>query len=391
MARSPFYKIILLSSDRDISELVTTFRYEHAVDEDNLLEIRIETGSLELLNSKEIKKGDLISFIFGYLGADQSIPRRAKVKKISTAYDQTISLTITSLDDGYLMKRVTSDEIHSGTASEIVLAIAKKFKLEAVIEETQTVYKALPQGNKSYYAFLKHLAVKEGGGDGKSGPMRLFTDGAKLFFTRRDLTKDSTRTYEYNNGEGEVISFTPKDDQDLSGAAVSTTSEDIDLDSLETKDVVADNSNTQEGALGDNLHNFDINGFESLIESVKKIFTPADTEERKKNLIGGIKNNQALGELTANLDTTGDPSSLSDTVITMAGVADDHLGNWYISKAIHTIDKGGYITSREMKKNASKTGDDTADNPNKSIGPDKGEETTEIKIFMFDENGFEIP
>lgn len=395
MVKSPFYKIVLDSSDTDITDMVTSFRYEHSVEEDNLLEIQITSQSVDLLNKRIIKKGGLITFFFGFLGAEQSRPRKAKIKKITTRYSDTVKITITALDLGYVLKRVTSDEIHSGTASEIFLKIARTFKLFAIIEKTVTVYDALPQGNKSFDAFLKALAVKEGTGDGKSGPVRVFTDGEGINFTRRKLNTPSVRKYEYNNGDGVVIAFTPKDDQDLSGGAVEVSSDFIDTESNVVNNILANNANTQEPALGDKLVNedikFDAAGVEIAIKSIKKIFTPADTEERNKNLVGGVKNNKALNELTADIELAGDPTFLSDTVITMAGVADDHLGNWYVSKASHNITGSGYSTTGKLKKNASKTGDTTADDPNKTVGADEGKDSKEIDVIRYDANGNEIP
>ena len=43
---------------------------------------------------------------------------------------------------------------------------------------------------------------------------------------------------------------------------------------------------------------------------------------------------------------------LADEIITMAGVAKMHAGNWYIEKIKHNISSSGYITTLELSKNA---------------------------------------
>jgi polysaccharide pyruvyl transferase WcaK-like protein len=74
---------------------------------------------------------------------------------------------------------------------------------------------------------------------------------------------------------------------------------------------------------------------------------PEKKEKAKKK-----QKDSLLRDLTASLVIEGNPTITADNVIQVKGVAGVHVGKWFVDKVTHSITKSGFITTLELRKNA---------------------------------------
>ncbi len=84
----------------------------------------------------------------------------------------------------------------------------------------------------------------------------------------------------------------------------------------------------------------------------ESIFAVGGKQEKQNRANKKHKDSQ-LKDLTATLVVEGNPTLKADTIIEVAGTADIHEGKWYVAKVTHSIAKSGFVTTLELKKNAS--------------------------------------
>jgi hypothetical protein len=84
----------------------------------------------------------------------------------------------------------------------------------------------------------------------------------------------------------------------------------------------------------------------------KQDFNQSSSSNQARNRANKQHKKDKLKELTATLEVEGDPLLRADTIIEILGVSGMHEGLWYVAKASHSVGKGGYKTTLELKKNA---------------------------------------
>lgn len=482
MSKSPFYRVYIKNTDSDVTEMVTSLRYEDSLKADDFVEIKMDRVKIDFLDSGDISKGNEIIFEYGFIGGKRSGQRYAVIKNIDYTYGNSVNVTIKAHDKGTWMKKLTSVQIYEGkTASEIVKSIAAMFNMDAVIDDTEKKYETLSQGGKTFYDLCKYLANKEGyvkedkvfgnkvssaevelnkqvqdkygianictlvkspaglksvefqakqkaaypfldnglsvalekalqlsrvSNVGKTyikGAYEFFVRGNTLHFVKRDLSVESKRLYTYGDPDGSVVSFRPKTSEkgNGSGASSSVANYNIDPETNEIIESKTDNSNTTETGLGEELLNFDV--FGELIDSInidKSLisgstnFSTGETKEDIDKKGGASKLNSGKKEVTADLVVELDPDVNAGDVITMAGVAQIHAGNWRVEKATHDIISSPAQTTLSLVKNAGKNGQggSTGSKTNETVGDNSNNVDAEKDLdrIYFDQDGNEI-
>lgn len=436
MALTPFYKVSIKKTGRDLSPEISRFTYELAVDADNLLVIEIRTNTTDIIDDPDMKEGEILTFNFGYLEGKQSAMYLGRISDIICNYGAPITITIRCSDLGQLMKKNSSKKVWTNVrSSDIVRKIALANGLTAVVEDTKIVHRSMPQAMRSDYDFIKFLSGLE-----KDGSWRFFLRSDELHFTRLKLESPSVKTITFADPNGKVKTFRPYSQETLkSAAARDTIISTMDPFTGEVKQSVVNNSTAKDDVkLGE--YTYDVNStqinfkpkitiggtsstgiqiggkktepFNGLRPSqVQKaqndpsktgqhVYSPTRSLEEALNIANKVKKKKALSDYMANLSLEGDPDFVEDIVITMSGVSKKDTGNWYVSRVTHSIDPGNsYETRVTLNKNAGKkvVSDTTKQSPaatNNTIGPDNKEgtvEKAEVKIFYYNKDGNEIP
>lgn len=385
MAKSPFYKIILKKNNVDMTNYVTKFRFEDCVNEDNLLSLDLEGIDNNFIDDISSMKGDNIIFQYGIIGGEKTGNRLAEIKSIEVDYGQGIHMKIKAHDGGFAIKKHTSNKVYEDmTSSEIVEKIASEFGFGTEIEATTEPY-TVPQANKTYFELIKKLAKKEG--------FDFFITDNIIKFKSRDLSKKAKKLYEYNNGAGNVLSFRPKYED--KGSSNKISSPGMDDSKLSSFNSIANGNGMKETGLGKKLIRFDVNGnmLDDLTESGMTVVKP----ENNKNLVQKQTDKELedslLENMTASLRLVFDLSVSIEDIVTIANVAKEHAGNWYIHKKTDIIDTGGAITVLDISRNATNNkgaGKGDPSNINKSTGEKEANLSKTIKVRKYDVNGNQI-
>jgi phage protein D len=326
-------------------------------------------------------------FIFGYQGQEQSSQKTAIITDIDTNYGLDISVNIKAVDKGNFMKKATDTKVwEEVTAAQIAKEIADLYDLDSEIVETKKSYETLPQGNLNDFDFLKKLADENN--------RHFHISNNRLFFTQRKLADKSVVTYTYRNGDSKIKSFKPKSkgikDNGV-GAGQKVTK--INTDTNEIIEVKSD-PNKVDGntSLGKINNYYDANGSQFMKKGNGTVATnPSnDPEVIKKQTQKNVAEAQ-LSNLEATLVLEGEPSLDEGSIITIAGVAQKHVGNYYVVSVRHSISGSGFETVCELKKNATNRplGNNTATQTtvNNTTGTKTVNDKTEVKTVSYTQNG----
>ena len=409
MAYNPIYRVVLEKGKVDITEKVTKIHYEDCTEEDDIVTITLEGLTNDWIDDKAVNKGAEISYIFGFQGRGLSGKRVGIIKDFEVAYDATITGTITALDQGYLFKKLTSSRIFEyKTSSSIIEEIAKEFGIPCKVEPTDMIHIKEPMGNMTYWKFMQKLTANAGSGGKGRGVYQLFVRNGTLSFMCKDLSKKSARTFTWNNGNGEVISFKPKYEQaestnEANGVTIAgidpVTNKPFTVNAVPGKEVAEGEEQTTYRVDTEGKGKSDSQGysFPELDPGKINIGTMrmriSSTMSMKSSSLQAdyIQKKAVSTELTATLVILGDTSVEADTIISMAGVAKKFSGNWYVKKVIHDVDDNGFQTELELTKNGSKKSGTETDGKNsdvnKSTGKDGADKSKEVKQVNWSVDG----
>lgn len=387
MLKKPFYSVVVAKTNLDLVETygVHSFSYEESNDKDNQLTLQIRNQDIAMIDSDWLVQGTELYFIFGYKGQEQSAKKSAIITEIDINYVEEISVTIRVLDKGNLMKKVNRNRVWENLhASAIVIAIANIYKLDYEIIPTSKTYENLPQGNMSDFDFLRKLANENN--------RYLHVSNNVLYFTERKLDGKSSVTYTYRDGNSKVVSFKIKNKgiESLgvsSGAKVSR----VNTETNETMQVETKPNETGTSALGKFLDIFDIN---SLFGSEKATNTVTHTTNDKDVLKNKLDKQVAESQLNAiegTLTLEGEPNLKEGMIITIAGLAQKHNGNYFVTTVKHSISDSGYETVATVKKNATNkpitNNKELADKVNSTTGTTDVNSKAALKVVNYDVNG----
>jgi hypothetical protein len=398
MAKSPFYKVLIEYTGEDITEVISSLSYEDCTKEDDFVTINVEAAEFDLVDRDVFDVGQKVIFQYGFIGGKSSKKKVAVITDSECTYSKKKAfLTVKAKDLGFYTKKLTSKLIYKDkTASEIAKDIASKFGLKSVIETTTIKYASLAMAGKTYMQFLKELADTEGSKSADTkGPINVCVRGDTLYFTRRDLSVKSTRTFVYGDGDGPVISFKTNWEDAPAGSASVVSASGVDEDTGKVIKSEAKQGDNKETTTGESSVNFDVNGVlkNTTLQSEavgKSVVVPAGSQGELDSVTGGIQKSKNAKVLKCTLEIDLDPTVEADIIITMAGVAKKHSGNWQIEKVVSKVDGGGGRTTLTGVKNGTmkSTTTDSSKNSgqqNKTQGDTDGK--TEKEIKRFDTNG----
>jgi phage protein D len=179
MSKIAFFMV--QAGDKDISLLINDFHYEDSAREDDLLRLTLPALTKEEMDANFLISGTLLKFQFGYYGGEISPLRQSPITDVKKKYAQTMSIVITALDLGQIMKKDQKQRVWlNKTASEIATEIGQSYGLDtSYIEATTKRYPHLPQGNRTDWEMLKYLAKIE-----QNGSFYVYVKDNALLFAR---------------------------------------------------------------------------------------------------------------------------------------------------------------------------------------------------------------
>ena len=405
--KSPFVKAYLgKDGGKDISSWIRSLRYEDGVGKDNKVTMSIHQANVnDVLDDQVVLKKGEVFFRFGYLEGPMSELHRAKIMDVNVDYGPTITVEIIALDKGNAMKKGGSSEVWVNmTTKAIAKKIAARYGMELEMGFEGKKWGSLPQANRTDLEFLQYVVRREEGG--KYG---VFVRNNTLYVAERGLGKESSMTIVYS-ASNELMSFKVRyKEKESSGAVNSTTVSSNNLAGEEVSPraqqsdvglgdarVLISEAGEVLGVQKDDVVRefrgaFDSDGEVTKVDprsvvktTGRKIIAGVGDAVEARNLGHSVQNSSALKVMTATLEMDGNPLLVPDTVITMAGLHRVHDGNWYVETVSHTVDSQRYLTSTELNRNATKSGEVKAEKRNKTVGPDKKEEVVRKMVIDAD-------
>jgi len=392
MAKSPFYNVIIEANQRNITDLISGFKFTDSIESDNVLKFDINGVDPSLSDESDFSEGTIIIFNFGYISGQTSKKRRARISNIAYSYRSMFSMSIEAVDLGIILKKNSNARVFKElTGKEIIenIVATKNMVVEffSNIDLTTTfnkIYPIYPQGNKSDMKLIEEITSRE-----KDGKFISYVEDNKLKVKPRELKSKPLRKFRWNDPDGDVISFKPMSrdtGRDISSKVTVTAGVDPDTGELIEQEIDV-NSETGEVFLGKKDWAYDNNKNRSVVQSSKtkddskdvkrRVAVKAESEEEYKNVASKIKQDASMGDLTASLEIEGDPSLNADQLITMSGVAKKHVGNWYITTIVHSVG-GDYTSELALSKNASALSNKVGGNkiPDSKVNNKQGDETS---------------
>lgn len=413
--KSPVYKVFIKNTQRDISNLVESFRYERCLDADNYVEMDFWTGNaFSTIDDDDLVSGTILQFQYGYLGQEMSSVNEIRITDVDTEYGDRVKFKVKGLDLGNVMKKGSEQTVWKNkTSSQIAEEIAAKYGLTPIIQPTTYVWVSLPQANKSDFDLLKELAAKEANGE-----YQFHIQSNKLHFEKKDFDKSASAKYTYGT---DIIRFTPKlKEAKQTGAANSVKAVGVDALSKNTISTEDTNTGTLLGSnpmklvVGDlpsqNLNEnskttnkgtkYDWDGNplkngsseQTPVTAKKVIAIPNSSNTEAQNISNGIKKRNNEKILEGTLVIEGNPLLKLSDILTISNVALKHAGNWKIEKISDSITvSGGYITTVTLSKNGTikpvnkdVTPTDSTIKVNKTDGKGKGNDTKTLTYYNWD-------
>lgn len=435
-------KNVILGKDEsgiDISDYINSLTFKRSKKHDNVLTITASNSNAEkLLDMPELDRGKPVIFSYGYIQGSMSRTRTAVITDIEPSYTggEGCSLTITALDKGVSLRKISSNRIWKNmTTAEIVQEIAAAHGLNAVIQDTGGFMKhsSFPQGGMTDIAFLRKLANME-----KDGNYTIFVNDKNLYFITdskgtpsesvvniKDADKVNKFDIKYresslNKKAGEVTmsshdlqakvnAATEKTRTVLgeytidgkTGAVTDKTGKPIISDpsrlTPNTLKVINDVSNNKATTIQDlkaaGQELLDV-GLSGVSDALKNMYTMGsslpsstpypDNPTEIVNVANSLHKKAKKKILTATLVEMGNPSREVNTVITVTGIAKRFVGNWFVEEVTDTVDSD-FRTSSSLTKDGLKKGIVKADKVNDTPATDKKDST--VTIFATDRDG----
>jgi hypothetical protein len=197
----------------------------------------------------------------------------------------------------------------------------------------------------------------------------IYIIGDVFHITKANLNDKPYRDYTLGDN---IISFKAKFDKKTakSNRASAKEGDEIEAgyDASTGEPIRATVPKSNSTTLGENMMKIRYDG---SVTRIKGEQTKTDVDKKLQN---GVDNNEENSdkELVADLEILGDPALNINTIITLKGVAESHMGNWLITQVTHEISgKSSYITTCKLLKNGTikpmTTEDTKSSNVNKKI------------------------
>lgn len=358
-------------TEYQVGHQISNFEQILSIPETDVTSVTIDT--YKFWESKEeynfIKRGNYVTYQYGYRQGDISPIYEGKIIWVNTYYDSNGCREILKIAPiGASVKYGGSQHIWENvTAAQVAKTIAAKHNLIADVDDTTRVYKNLPQAGRSDIEFLRYLAKMEG------TSYNVYLTSSGLMFKRIGYYKKSKYLFDISQRNHAVVSIS-FDWQEITQSKnwVASYTKDGKLD---TSVFAEDVEN-----LVDKVTNLELDGRGNLLKILDRNIAPNATTEQEitgtvksvfdyakpihnsiKNSISqssfakNLKTEQKINELTARLTVVGFPSYLKDDILTIRGVKSSLEGNYWIQTATHRINANdGFTTSFDLNRNGLK-------------------------------------
>lgn len=389
MSLAPYFNVRIKSSGRDISDLIKKFGYEDTLELDDILIIDLDLQQVEDLDDEDFVEGVVIEFDFGLIQGETAPIREMEIKTLRPRLETgNFGITLECYDAGNKLKKSTSDRIFKGkTSTQIAQEIADKYDMETNLDTTTKVWEEIPQSNKDDYELLRYLAQREQGGD-----YIVYVNSNTLYFKKRNKAGESIVTYDFGDPDGPITYFRVNyEDAGTGKEAYETSWNGLDMQTLNTSPSKTD-SQSSGAKEGEELVIFNADAVEVGRTGTKKVTQVVDKEEAD-NITESAQKEAADKVLVGTLLVKLDPNLQPDNVMTMQNASRRYSGNWYIVTAFHTIEGGGrgktlLTLNKDGTNKKLKVDTVTADEVNRSKGPNETQKTNEV--IFFDGNGVPI-
>lgn len=435
---APFLKVWVKVEgvDIDISEAVASLKYKRDLEKENEISFQVEQSYIQKLSETILRRGQTLTFQFGFKGGSSSKLQRARIVEIKRKYSNTkVSLTVKGRDLGSVMKKSFTNKVWKNvTTSDIAREIAANYNLEFVGENTEYTWDNYPQTQKDDYSFLQEIVEKD-----NSGNLYVYIDNGRLVLENRGLNKASALTFQYGQGD-RVLSFDVSEQEKTAGmnGAAGSTFTGFDPDAKEKIEAKAgENGEKEDVSLGQFAHRFSANGEflgttgeqvgkvvsgvsstvsslgngQGLTKSVGELTkgTNGDPNSETKEfgsktitnlkqpneLVSAANNGIKSGKLkitVGKLKIMGEPNIELNNVVTMRGLLPVDNGNYLVKSITHDVSSSGFFTNLEMNKNAASRPNSATQIANldpKTVNETVGAEAIEAveEVFVFDANG----
>jgi len=397
--KTPFFDIAYEDEQGNYNSLnekyrIHFFEFDEDMDKDNMLTLRMQGESLDVLDESAFRSGELLRFRFGIKEDDSSARTRiAEVLDFEPDIwnDLRVDVTIRAMDKGAFIRHARTDTVwKKKTASEIAQAIAGNYEyLEAKIDNTTKIYKQILQKNKSDFDFLKYLASLEEN-------IGFWVTDNQLIFAETGFEEEPVKNFTLGNPNSGVIKFSPriKKSDKKDGADNEVSVSGIDEATGEEFTVISNTS--KEKSANNYTVIYDVNGKEIKKSKQKnynkgrKISSPSSNKSDLQKQVNKKNKKKKDKGIEATLHTDGNTDIELAEIITIGNVG-KMSGNHKVTGINYSI-SGGSLFSRKLRLISNATSkphnsDNKESNVNKQAGADKKDTRKEIKVVKYDGDG----
>lgn len=329
------------STPLDLSDRVTSFRYEDKERAADRLTLTVDNSDLLLFDDPAFKPGMHLEVTWGYVGA-MAPARVCVVTKISGS----LSLSVEARALSVLMNTKQQTRTFTGMrVSDVARRLARDYGYETDridIEETPNVLATIPQSRLTDAQFLRRLAEREG--------FEFWIDHEGFHFHTRRVDRAPVRvlTYFIDQEGGDILDGWSIED-DITARPARTRARG--RDPLERQDIDEEGSDETDRD-------------RSTLASIRAIPDPETGAIRVEREVGQAEihptsapdastaRREARGRFRRTQQTAvkmrvpiiGDPDLLAKTVIEIRGMGRRLSQRYYVRDASHTIDGSGYTT-----------------------------------------------
>lgn len=296
--------------------------------------------------------GAEIEICIGY-GDARSVPTTmlGVISNITTSFPETGApeLVVSGFDHGHAMTLGTnSDSWRDRTHADVVREIANKHNLDVVTDRTPEKHKQIEQNQQSDWEFLAKLA-KRNSADETDSNFEMYVDPgtarkATLHFAKPRVRSEPVVRLIW--GEG-LLSFRPEANLAGQVAKVEVYAWDVKRKEAIIGKASSDSGNGRAKSVGDHLG--------ALVRAPDRkptlrvrqpAFTQSEADQRAKAALSEKDKKFVTGDAEA----IGLPELRPDRMVQIDNVGKLFSKNYYIERASHRIDSGGYRTRFKVRE-----------------------------------------
>jgi phage protein D len=334
----------------DITDYITSFTFEDNARLVDKATFSLDNHDLRWIDHPSFRHNNIVEVQWGYAGRMTPL-RRCVIAALKGGFP---ILTVDALGHAMKMDEQTKTRTFTNlTRSAVVQKIAEEhgFAKDAEIEDTKVVYSSITQAGKTDGAFVHELANKE--------HFLFFVGQSGLHFHRADLKQQPIKELFWfsRQGQGELITLDYEEDYKTKKGKRGVTGRDAIT--KKTFKEVASNTETPRTTLGTVETGVSREeAGESTGTLTPAIFMVKDTikatsephAKAAKRAVDGEYQEGKQKAIKLKGTMVGDPDIVARRIVMFSGIGSRLKGPWHVTKAVHKIDKDGYVTEFECER-----------------------------------------